>query len=83
MIVPPINIYSRKVGDDGSDVVVAAKARIPNGTQTDREKGGTETQNERQERHGHVIVIWVEFLLRFVVRVVIGEVVQKTDLGGG
>jgi len=75
--------YSRKVGDNGSDVTVAAKARKPNGTQADGKKRGSKTQNESQKRHGHVIVIRIEILLREVVRVLAVEIIQEADLGGG
>ena len=76
-------INSREVGDDGSDVVVAAKTRKADGPKTDGEEGRAETENEGQKRDGHVIVPRVEFRLREVVRVVIGKVVHEPDLGGG
>ena len=74
---------SRKIRHYGTNKIVAAKTRKPNGPQSNGSHRRSQTKNERQECHSHVIVLGIHFFLFEVMWMVIGKVVKESNLGGG
>ena len=72
-----------EIGNDSSDVVVAAESRSANLTQPDGEEGSTKTQNQTEKSNSHVVVLHIFFDHLLVVRVISTKVVEKSNLGGG
>ena len=69
-----------KVGHHRSNIVVAAKRRISNLAQEESDKGSAQAQNQAEQCDGRVFVIFVQFNLFLIVRMILSKVMEEADL---